>query len=1300
MLKSVQFESGRSVMRRGEYVDVAVHADAPPHIKTGSLEFWLEDSGRRVRVGKQQMETLEAGPSDATFRLDTNRLRPGAYRFIARMKLDDQVEEVSLPLEIVTDTPTTDFKIFLIGIPGWVLPTGNHHKDLRHYHVNFQLANVPSDSCHRGAAGVQLTEGEKVIEEMVRHGIDFLKYPTVYGWGLAHRPIRVGASWFDPDVVEISAQLTQYYTQSCRRFPVFLGLNAIDEPGVSWRDEHMDVAFRERTRTEPPSKEEREIDLKRYIAYQTFRNQVLNDFNTLMKRYMLEVAPEALFTIQLNPGILTDAGLYPAGYTFLDIQSTHIYDHWPSSNNGIAFYTNLCRANRRVGWRRPLWVMTGCYGIMPDQWRASWSLGMSEKLDGHGYFLGAGELNEESPWAEFSLAEILRINRLCEKYGNFFLSLEKPIEPLALWYSLSQAAAAPPERNYEHELLGAFYALKRAHFPVTLVTDEDIGAGLLKEHEVLMLVGMDYVPEGIRAEIEKFGSRGGKLVADRTTSVQFPDMIRLDADFREFAATQAEVERAWQEKRNPVSMMLRRDIFADAGILRNLPRVKETLAPLVARTVYAQSPDTFLALQSHGQARFVFVANEASVYKHPNEGARWITMQESVPAVDTITMPFARGLAVYDLWSGKRLELGPEGQVNLHMQPAGLQVLCVYPAPVEEPSLEVKITGASPGQVEIRVQGAAGNSGVIPAELELRDAAGKIALRKYVSVNLEKGAANVWTYKLGFNEPSGIWDARLHNLLTRKETSAQVNVPEEKAPEGNLLRRLDSVVIFDEHAYPEFAQRKPLWVIPGEGCQDVARKLCDVLDAEMRPPEDSRSPDKYPEFLDPEKNRGVWMMPRWEPLNLSVGADVVLVGAPENNILINDLNQSGMLMRVIHPSTLGRGEGLVEYVWSPFDLDKDAVIITAYDQEGLQDAADRFLRAAGLRTEATPSEVKPLVMDLATEERSQVEPAEIEAITPDWLFRLNDGVRKLDAGGGITATGAMDSRLSVFDNEGNLLWQRDFDYRVLGVAVSSDGQFVAASAFPRTYVFDRAGNLLFFSSEGVPSLDDVEGLALQSGELCLVKGTWTGEVRAHDSTGELQWTFPPKPAEENKTPEAEEDKQKTEAAEKEEIPAPLSAVRETAFLYDGSIAVASMKELVILGPDGKEVFRQKIDRLQDVCPAGDNILAASFKKRLYLLDGRGATIWEKETPDFVMAADASKDGTTIAAALFGGEVIIYDAQGQVTHHARLPFAATLTGIAVDEGGNAVRLSTWEGHVLCWRFRFSASKPGKPSVEEK
>ena len=1259
--------SGRTVYRRGETIPLVFQVRLTAAAPQAEIALLLEEHGARTQIALDRAGALPVGPYSRYYELNSSRLRVGVYRVVGVLISGESREEAAMPLEIVSETPLTDFVIPHINFQPWMFPPKmSAGASYQRYSFNFSLANL-ADFWNRHDKP-ELTGNEASAEDLLRFGVDFLKYPTGYGWGLSHAPLRGGASWRDPDVIEASAQLMQYHTQASRRFPNFLGMNPIDEPVVPWTDRFMTAEFTRLTGHPVPKQEDVATNPALVSRYQQYRNEVIELFDREMKAAMREVQPHAKMANQTFADILTGSGLYPNNHVSLDIQSTHIYDHWPTSNNWMSFAVNLRRANRPVFGARPLWVYTGCYGIVEDQWRAAWALALSEKVEGHGYFLGAGEMSEGLPWVEYSIAEMVRLNRINTQYGNFLLALEKPVEPLALWYSLAQAGASPPSRAYEQQVVGAYFALKRAHFPVTVITDEDVRAGLLKEHRVLMLTDAHYLPEDLLAAVHAFRAGGGRIVSDNQSTLEFPALTRLSVNFREFAATQTEIGQAWTENQ-PVSMLLRRDLFSDASIIRQLPILDQELSPLVARPVIATSHDTFISVQRQGEASYVFLANEASVYGHTNEGRHWITMQESVPAVDRITMPFARGKAVYDLFTGERLMLDAQGSVTLRLPMGGLRVLCVFPKPLQEPQLSVTRTADG---AQLEVSASARGAGVIPAELQLHDAQGALVQRRFVAVKLARNDSNRWSYRLAENDPSGAWKVSLRNVLSGQTTVATVNVPAKTAVQG-IVNALTQVKTYDERSYAPFIKRPGLLIVPGEGYDEHARILAAALNAEVRQPDDILKPDVYPELLDPEKNKGVWMMPRPKPLNLSAGANLIVLGEPGNNSVLKELNTSGMLSQPIYPATLGKGQGVVQYVWSPFDRGKDVVMLAAIDAEGMTAASQRFLSIArgdkGLLDEPIP-----LPASLAQSGTVTAPAAGLEVVQPAMHVRLEDSVRKLATGGDILATAGQDSYLTVFDAHGTQLWRRDLGYRVIGVTVSADGAYIAAAAFPRTYLFNRQGQLIYYKSANYPSQDDAEGLAVFGGELPdkgtlrLLQGSWSGKVQGFAANGSRMWTFPVVP------------KEATDPA-----PAPLSPIRSIAQMGNGNYAIGAMKEVVLLDADGKEIKRQAFDRVQSLCAAGDGLLVATFKRKLALLDAAGETRWQKETPDFIMAAAASVDGTRFALALFSGEVQVYDQEGNVLRHARLPFDANLTGVVFNRAGTQLWLSTWDGDLLSWQL---------------
>jgi len=1272
---SLRTTSGRSVFRRGEIVDLSLQYTKKVETGRVLVEFILHEGGTITHIGSDSFTPAAGRPIALTYSFDTHCLRAGTYTLAVRLTLSGERFRAETPLEITPLHRITDFAIIHRGIPRWLQHTNDTAAETAR--LGFNTVFTPlSSSWNRNSPGTRLTEPELAAEELLRRNISFVMCPVLPELGGPHAPGQAALSWFDPEVIDASAHLLEYHTQACRRFPNFLGINAVDQPSVPWSDIFMDARFRSVTGLDTPGRRDTS-DVDRYVAYQIFRNHTINDFHALMKSRIRRIDPAVRLASQTSAGVMPSEGMYPPANTAFDILSMNVFDHWPGSNNWAAFAASLRRANRSVFTNRPLWTLTGSYGIMPDQWRTAWALAMSEKLEGHGYSLNAEELHTDRPWAEFSLAEIARINRILQRYGNFFLKLERRVEPLALWYSLAQASAEP-DSGYEQEVAGAFLALKRAHFPVSIVTDEDIRAGLLGEHKVLFAVGVNYVQDDLRESIENFRSEGGRLVADRA-SMAFEAAVRMDADFREFAESMAEAARAWNENRTADAMRLRRCTVAEVSIRRQLDAVKRTLLPLVERPAYADTPDVFITVQHRGRAKYVFLVNVASEYRHPNEAERWVTMREAVPISANITIPSAPGRIAYDLWTGRRLQLNAAGSVSLRLPPGGLTVLCLLPyGEPGVPDIRMSVDEQRPGTFYFGTDSVVRDGGIVPAHVILKRPDGTVAFEKYDTINM---SGSRWSYPMASNEPGGDWCVTIRNLLTGAERYALMPVGGLRTGTRPIITRRGPVAAFDSHAYAPFVKRSQLTISPGSGTERFAELLALRVNADIRPPDALyRRRDARNVLLVRHSTAHSLIHSQPEmhntPASITTGRNLILIGSPENNKLIREINQSGILRAPITRETLGPGQAMLAHVWSPFDSGLDAVIIAAYDEDGLQAGYERFLTLSGLQlSDSLPRDVEllPEVRQFASRTAGS-EPAGPAGnfITPSSHLRVEDGIRKLASGGGIVAVGTMDSRLLVLNGAGRLLWSREFDYRVLGCAVSAGGEHVAAAAFPRTYLFDREGKLLMLTAVEEPSRHDVEGLAMQhSPRPMLFQGTWTGQVFARDTAGSLKWQFGATPPD------------SIIVDVKRPAPHPIGPVRAIAPLSNNTIAVGGMHSLVILDDTGGEIKRRNIDRLQDLKPAGSNILAASFNRNLMMLNARAELLWQRTTPDFIMAIDVSADGRRFAAALFGGRVQVFDSRGRLTHDARLPFEATLTGVAFVDDGDAVWLSTWEGDLVKW-----------------
>ena len=109
-----------------------------------------------------------------------------------------------------------------------------------------------------------------------------------------------------------------------------------------------------------------------------------------------------------------------------------------------------------------------------------------------------------------------------------------------------------------------------------------------------------------------------------------------------------------------------------------------------------------------------------------------------------------------------------------------------------------------------------------------------------------------------------------------------------------------------------------------------------------------------------EAERAKWRRP-WTALRSYVGAVVlvpqlpeayqcdehlVLLGGSQDGTLVAALQASELLPQTVDPAYPGPGKALVQFAWSPFELEKNVIHIGATDAEGLQAGIDALLKLA------------------------------------------------------------------------------------------------------------------------------------------------------------------------------------------------------------------------------------------------------------------------------------------------------------------------------------------------------------------
>ena len=240
---------------------------------------------------------------------------------------------------------------------------------------------------------------------------------------------------------------------------------------------------------------------------------------------------------------------------------------------------------------------------------------------------------------------------------------------------------------------------------------------------------------------------------------------------------------------------------------------------------------------------------------------------------------------------------------------------------------------------------------------------------------------------------------------------------------------------------------------------------------------------------------------------------------------------------------------------------------------------------------------------------------------------------------GISYThGLPDGRLSLFDQTGNILWEKRF-YWILDSAISTDGNFIAVSEVPSggggvVYLYDRQGNFIFKTQT-----EDGCYVAVTSQGLVFCAEQYKEGLLELDNTGRVLWTHP------------------------KQLDSITNAVAVSA---SPTYFVVATKSIYLISIDGETLWKRSLGELSprligggvigvDVSGDGQLITAGFEDGWMYLLDQAGKIRWslpvalnrESGYPvsDY-LPVSISEDGKTIIAYGDGGFEII-DTQGNV-----------------------------------------------------
>ncbi len=725
---------------------------------------------------------------------------------------------------------------------------------------------------------------------------------------------------------------------------------------------------------------------------------------------------------------------HPDAYGPLDFRFVAVWDDQGGAPEHIyetALAATLLTGNRRPG--QPLWIDTvfNMNGMPGVHFRNSLMLaGLGAQGTGYSFEMGAslsygnrgrGMLESNSPQSQ----EAALSGRLMRQFGGV-LAEAIPSPRVGLLYSKRQIAMTPYAQSYTDGMFKMLYVLSHVGLPPVLVTEEMLAgaAPLPASLDAVLVIGQhEAIPQAAMKGLEAFAARGGRVIADTSSAVNWPILERaaaLDLPFRDLG-------HPW----NASTAYNRGD--ATVGDLRTLAATRgPQLRTLLQDAIYqvpleGSDPDVAVCTLAGGKAQFVTVTNDSALdlgqlfsdeakrsgilqrflfsVEHGRQAtSSWIPLQSSL----RLSSSLGTDTAIYDLFSRTRVQpvrRGGARTVACDLTAMPGRMYAIYPSAVGAGTLTARQKIQAGDMLPVRYQATDTKGGllaaVVPVELTLRTSQGEPLLTLYRATR----ADGVLTEELptGAFQKAGGYRVEARQLLDGSGTAVPVTVQASESPQASIAA---GATVRDPAAVRRFLAGKPELVVPvfnpamlpaaehvvtGLKLQGIAARIWQepkmvtyVLGYTVAPAE---QPDNAAVDRGEAIGRVRFQQNRDRMLNEFYGSSftgyrfgkpVLLLGTPGTNPVLDAVKASGLPWS--DGITEAPGGALVQWLPQALSRDADTLIVSATDAAGLdagiatllnpptsdpvtdgvRTARQRVLRGRGLPLDTAPVAAKGL----------------------------------------------------------------------------------------------------------------------------------------------------------------------------------------------------------------------------------------------------------------------------------------------------------------------------------------------------
>ena len=464
---------------------------------------------------------------------------------------------------------------------------------------------------------------------------------------------------------------------------------------------------------------------------------------------------------------------------------------------GYYMYMNFWQPNATVLYKNdmgrmgnrdlPLWVTPGFYHKdEPTYYRNMFYLHLSGAPQGLNYFKFStlvvkrpNVIPEVKKWAR----------EVVEPYAPLLGKLRPGKPKVALLLSLTQSIH---QSMYPISAAYPYINLKAAHVDFHTLCEEEVIDGKAAEYDAVLLWHGKWLREKAHAALCDYAKNGGKVLIDKSTTLEIPGATRLPVDLAMGASDNTAIHEADPRFGMPGQkdylVPERVDAVKEAVEKHVKPAFSADTREMTISRVQAGGIDYLWLVHIHDHEDYLKYGVSVSAGKKPTEEelqAYYDRMEKKAADMGGVfraKLYAPEGYAYYDVLKRKPLPLKKEDAgrtyVDVSMETLGGTLIGLYPQKLKSIAIEIPETLERAKAYALRIKLTAEDGNPMPGHMPVR-----------VRVSHAYGTFDEWTgsyvtengvveipFRPAKNHPTGVWQIQAEDLSAGKIARAAVRV--------------------------------------------------------------------------------------------------------------------------------------------------------------------------------------------------------------------------------------------------------------------------------------------------------------------------------------------------------------------------------------------------------------------------------------------------------------------------------------------------------------------------------------------